>query len=408
MFEQAKKNAPCIIFIDEIDAVGRHRGAGLGGGNDEREQTLNQLLVEMDGFEANEGVILIAATNRPDVLDPALLRPGRFDRQVVVPRPDIVGREKILKVHIKKVPLAPDIDLRVVARGTPGFSGADLANLVNEAALLAARRSRRLVTQQEFEDAKDKIMMGAERRSMVMSDEEKKLTAYHEGGHALVALHQPASDPIHKATIIPRGRALGMVMRLPERDHLSVTRAKFKADMAVAMGGRVAEEMIFGYDMVTSGASSDIKMATSMARAMVTQYGMSDKLGPLAYGDNEEEIFLGHSVARTQNMSDETQKLIDDEIHLIVDEGYKTAEKICKKYVKQLHIIGEGLLEYETLTGDEIKDLLKGKPPIRDLDDDAGGGKATASAVPSTGKAKKAKPKKGDAPDTGAMEPQPS
>ncbi len=408
MFEQAKKNAPCIIFIDEIDAVGRHRGAGLGGGNDEREQTLNQLLVEMDGFEANEGVILIAATNRPDVLDPALLRPGRFDRQVVVPRPDIVGREKILKVHVRKVPLAPDIDLRVVARGTPGFSGADLANLVNEAALLAARRSKRLVTQQEFEDAKDKIMMGAERRSMVMSDEEKKLTAYHEGGHALVALHQPASDPIHKATIIPRGRALGMVMRLPERDQLSVTRAKFKADLAVAMGGRVAEEMIFGYDMVTSGASSDIKMATGMARAMVTQYGMSDKLGPLSYGDNEEEIFLGHSVARTQNMSDETQKLVDDEIHRIVEEGYKTAEKICKKYVKQLHIIGEGLLEYETLTGDEIKALLKGKLPIRDFDDDSGGAKATASTVPSTGKAKKAKPKKGDATDTGGMEPQPS
>jgi len=407
MFEQAKKNAPCIIFIDEIDAVGRHRGAGLGGGNDEREQTLNQLLVEMDGFEANEGVILIAATNRPDVLDPALLRPGRFDRQVVVPRPDIIGREKILKVHVRKVPLAPDVDLRIVARGTPGFSGADLANLVNEAALLAARRSKRLVTHQEFEDAKDKVMMGAERRSMVMSEEEKKLTAYHEGGHALVALHQPASDPIHKATIIPRGRALGMVMRLPERDQLSVTRAKFKADLAVAMGGRVAEEMIFGYDNVTSGASSDIKMATSMARAMVTQYGMSDKLGPLAYGDNEEEVFLGHSVARTQSLSDETQKLVDDEIHRIVEEGYKTAEKICKKYVKQLHTISEGLLEYETLSGDEIKALLKGKPPIRDFDDDAGGAKAVASAVPSTGKTKKAKPKKGDEPDTGGMEPQP-
>ena len=408
MFEQAKKNAPCIIFIDEIDAVGRHRGAGLGGGNDEREHTLNQLLVEMDGFEANEGVILIAATNRPDVLDPALLRPGRFDRQVVVPRPDIIGREKILKVHVRKVPLAPDIDLRVVARGTPGFSGADLANLVNEAALLAARRSKRLVTQQEFEDAKDKIMMGAERRSMVMTEEEKKLTAYHEGGHALVALHQPASDPIHKATIIPRGRALGMVMRLPERDQLSVTRAKFKADLAVAMGGRVAEELIFGYDMVTSGASSDIKMATSMARAMVTQYGMSDKLGPLAYGDNEEEVFLGHSVARTQNLSDETQKLVDDEIHRIVEEGYKTAEKVCKKHIKQLHTIAQGLLEYETLSGDEIKDLLKGKPPIRDFDDDEGGTKAAASAVPATGKAKKAKPKKGGEPDAGALEPQPS
>ena len=407
MFEQAKKNAPCIIFIDEIDAVGRHRGAGLGGGNDEREQTLNQLLVEMDGFEANEGIILIAATNRPDVLDPALLRPGRFDRQVVVPRPDIIGREKILKVHVRKVPLAPDVDMRIIARGTPGFSGADLANLVNEAALLAARRSKRLVTQQEFEDAKDKVMMGAERRSMVMSEEEKKLTAYHEGGHALVTLHQPASDPIHKATIIPRGRALGMVMRLPERDQLSVTREKMKADLAVAMGGRVAEELIFGHDKVTSGASADIKMATSMARAMVTQYGMSDKLGPLAYGDNEEEVFLGHSVARTQNLSDETQKLVDDEIHNIVDEAYATATRICKKHIKQLHIIAEGLLEYESLTGEEIKNLLKGKPPIRDFDDDTGGAKAASSAVPSAGGSKKPKSGKGDEPDTGGMEPQP-
>jgi cell division protease FtsH len=406
MFEQAKKNAPCIIFIDEIDAVGRHRGAGLGGGNDEREQTLNQLLVEMDGFEANEGIILIAATNRPDVLDPALLRPGRFDRQVVVPRPDIIGREKILKVHVRKVPLAPDIDLRVIARGTPGFSGADLANLVNEAALLAARRSKRLVTQQEFEDAKDKVMMGAERRSMVMSEEEKKLTAYHEGGHALVALHMPASDPVHKATIIPRGRALGMVMRLPERDQLSVTRAKLEADLAVAMGGRVAEEMIFGHDKVTSGASADIKMATNMARAMVTQYGMSDKLGPLAYGDNEEEVFLGHSIARQQNLSDETQKLVDDEIHRIVDEGYETAVKIVKKHIKQLHTIANGLLEYETLSGPEIKDLLDGKPPVRDIDLDstATGG---PSAVPTAGKAKKPKKGKGGEPDTGGMEPQP-
>src|ERR1051325_970004 len=331
MFEQAKKNAPCIIFIDEIDAVGRHRGAGLGGGNDEREQTLNQLLVEMDGFEANEGIILIAATNRPDVLDPALLRPGRFDRQVVVPRPDIIGREKILKVHVRKVPLAPDVDLRVIARGTPGFSGADLANLVNEAALLAARRSKRLVTQLEFEDAKDKVLMGAERRSMVMTEEEKTLTAYHEGGHALVALHQAASDPVHKATIIPRGRALGMVMRLPERDMLSYTRAKLKADITVAMGGPVAEETVFGYEKVTSGASSDIKMATLLARAMVTQYGMSDKLGPLAYGDNEEEVFLGHAIARTQNLSDDTQKLVDQEIHGMVDEGYAHARKIIEE-----------------------------------------------------------------------------
>ena len=405
MFEQAKKNAPCIIFIDEIDAVGRHRGAGLGGGNDEREQTLNQLLVEMDGFEANEGIILIAATNRPDVLDPALLRPGRFDRQVVVPRPDIIGREKILKVHVRKVPLAPDVELKLIARGTPGFSGADLANLVNEAALLAARRSKRLVTQQEFEDAKDKVLMGAERRSMVMSEEEKKLTAYHEGGHALIALHMEESDPVHKATIIPRGRALGMVMRLPERDQLSYTRGKLKADIAVAMGGRVAEEFIFGYEKVTSGASADIKMATQMARAMVTQYGMSDKLGPLAYGDNEEEVFLGHSVTRTQNLSDETQKTVDEEIHRIVDDGYDTARRLIEENIDDLHTIAKGLLEYETLTGDEIKDLLQGKPPIRDAADDTED-MGTGSAVPSTGKVKEARDK-GDEPDTGGMEPQP-
>ena len=401
MFEQAKKNAPCIIFIDEIDAVGRHRGAGLGGGNDEREQTLNQLLVEMDGFEANEGVILIAATNRPDVLDPALLRPGRFDRQVVVPNPDVMGREKILKVHMRKVPLAPDVEAKVIARGTPGFSGADLANLVNEAALLAARRSKRLVTQQEFEDAKDKVLMGAERRSLVMSEEEKKLTAYHEGGHALIALGLEESDPVHKATIIPRGRALGMVMRLPERDHLSVTRAKMKADIAVAMGGRVAEELIFGHDKVTSGASSDIKMATQLARAMVMQYGMSDKLGPLAYGENEEEVFLGHSVARTQNMSDETQKLVDSEIHLIVDEGYDLATKMLKENMDDLHAVANGLLEYETLTGDEIKGLLKGEQPVRESDDDTP--TETGSAVPVTGSANRG----ADGEDTGDMEPQP-
>lgn len=369
MFEQAKKNAPCIIFIDEIDAVGRHRGAGLGGGNDEREQTLNQLLVEMDGFEANEGVILIAATNRPDVLDPALLRPGRFDRQVVVPNPDIIGREKILKVHMRKVPAAPNVDIRTIARGTPGFSGADLANLINEAALLAARRGKRMVTISELEDAKDKVMMGAERRSMVMTEDEKKLTAYHEGGHALVALHMPASDPIHKATIIPRGRALGMVMRLPERDKLSVTREKLKADIAVAMGGRIAEELIFGYDQVTSGASSDISVATKMARAMVTQYGMSDKLGPLAYRENEEEVFLGHSVARQQNSSEETQRLIDEEIRNLVDSSYQVANNILKEHIGDLHIIAKGLLEYETLTGEEIKNLLKGIEPVRgDID----------------------------------------
>ena len=366
MFEQAKKNAPCIIFIDEIDAVGRHRGAGLGGGNDEREQTLNQLLVEMDGFEANEGVILIAATNRPDVLDPALLRPGRFDRQVVVPNPDIIGREKILKVHMRKVPAAPNVDIRTIARGTPGFSGADLANLVNESALLAARRGKRMVTISELEDAKDKVMMGAERRSMVMTEDEKKLTAYHEGGHALVALHMPASDPIHKATIIPRGRALGMVMRLPERDKLSVTREKLKADIAVAMGGRIAEELIFGYDKVTSGATSDISMATQMARAMVTQYGMSDKLGPLAYRENEEEVFLGHSVARQQNSSEETQRLIDEEIRNLVENSYQVANNILKEHVDDLHAIAKGLLEYETLTGEEIKNLLKGINPVRE------------------------------------------
>ena len=388
MFEQAKSNAPCIIFIDEIDAVGRHRGAGLGGGNDEREQTLNQLLVEMDGFEANEGIILIAATNRPDVLDPALLRPGRFDRQVVVPNPDIIGRERILQVHMKKVPLAADVEARTIARGTPGFSGADLANLVNEAALLAARRNKRTVAMAEFEDAKDKVMMGAERRSMVMSDEERKLTAYHEGGHALVALNLEASDPIHKATIIPRGRALGMVMRLPERDQLSVTRAKLKADLAVAMGGRIAEEVIFGHEKVTSGASSDIQMATNMAKAMVTQFGMSDELGPLAYGDNEQEVFLGHSVTRTQNTSDETQSKIDSETRKFVDEGYKKAESIIRENIDDLHIIANGLLEYETLSGDEIEALLKGDPPHRPEPTDTDSGPGALSAVPSVGKSK--------------------
>lgn len=388
MFEQAKSNAPCIIFIDEIDAVGRHRGAGLGGGNDEREQTLNQLLVEMDGFEANEGIILIAATNRPDVLDPALLRPGRFDRQVVVPNPDIIGRERILQVHMKKVPLAADVEPRTIARGTPGFSGADLANLVNEAALLAARRNKRTVAMAEFEDAKDKVMMGAERRSMVMSDEERKLTAYHEGGHALVALNLEASDPIHKATIIPRGRALGMVMRLPERDQLSVTRAKLKADLAVAMGGRIAEEVIFGHDKVTSGASSDIQMATNMAKAMVTQFGMSDELGPLAYGDNEQEVFLGHSVTRTQNTSDETQSKIDSETRKFVDEGYQKAESIIRENIDDLHTIANGLLEYETLSGDEIEGLLRGEPPHRPEPTDTDSGPGALSAVPSVGKSK--------------------
>ena len=365
MFEQAKKNAPCIVFIDEIDAVGRHRGAGLGGGNDEREQTLNQLLVEMDGFEANEGVILIAATNRPDVLDPALLRPGRFDRHVVVPNPDLAGREKILRVHLRKVPLAPDVDPRVIARGTPGFSGADLANLVNEAALLAARRGKRVVTMPELEDAKDKVLMGAERRSMAMSEEEKKLTAYHEGGHALVALSVEGSDPIHKATIIPRGRALGMVMRLPERDQLSVTRQKMLADLCVAFGGRIAEELIFGHDKVTTGAMSDIEQATRMARAMVTRYGMSDDLGPIAYGENQEEVFLGHSVSRTQNLSEATAQKIDSEIRRIIDMTYQRAHDILSERRADLEVIARGLLEYETLSGDEIVGLLKGIPPVR-------------------------------------------
>jgi cell division protease FtsH len=342
----------------------------------------------MDGFEANEGIILIAATNRPDVLDPALLRPGRFDRQVVVPNPDIIGRERILQVHMKKVPLAADVDARTIARGTPGFSGADLANLVNEAALLAARRNKRTVAMAEFEDAKDKVMMGAERRSMVMSDEERKLTAYHEGGHALVALNLEASDPIHKATIIPRGRALGMVMRLPERDQLSVTRAKLKADLAVAMGGRIAEEVIFGHEKVTSGASSDIQMATNMAKAMVTQFGMSDELGPLAYGDNEQEVFLGHSVTRTQNTSDETQSKIDSETRKFVDEGYQKAESIIRDNLDDLHTIANGLLEYETLSGDEIEALLKGDPPHRPEPTDADSGTGALSAVPSVGKSK--------------------
>ncbi len=366
MFEQGKKHSPCIIFIDEIDAVGRSRGAGLGGGNDEREQTLNQLLVEMDGFDTNEGIILIAATNRPDVLDPALLRPGRFDRQVVVGNPDIIGREAILKVHIKKISTGPDVKLRTIARGTPGFSGADLANLVNESALLAARKNKRVVTMSDIEEAKDKVMMGAERRSMVMSEDEKKLTAYHESGHAIVALNEKASDPIHKATIIPRGRALGMVMRLPERDQLSITREKMHSDIAVAMGGRIAEEIIFGHDKVTSGASSDIEMVTKMAKNMVTKWGMSKELGTIAFGDNEEEVFLGRSVTQTQHMSEETAKKVDSEIKKIVDTGYERARSVLTEKVDDLHKLAKALLIYETLTGDEIRDLiLKNINPTR-------------------------------------------
>jgi cell division protease FtsH len=386
MFEQGKKNAPCIIFIDEIDAVGRHRGAGLGGGNDEREQTLNQLLVEMDGFESNEGVIILAATNRPDVLDPALLRPGRFDRQVVVPLPDIKGREKILKVHMKKVPLANNVDAVIIARGTPGFSGADLANLVNEAALLAARRGKRVVGMEELEDAKDKVMMGAERKSMVMSEDEKKLTAYHEAGHAVVALHEPASDPIHKATIVPRGRALGLVMRLPERDRLSVAKEKLHADLAVAMGGRVAEEIIFGAEKVTTGASSDISMATNMAKRMVTEWGMSDKLGPLRYVSDQEEVFLGHSVSQSKNMSDETASIVDSEVRKIVEKAYSRARQVLSDHLDELHKVAKALLEYEMLSGDEIKAILRGEPILRDdSDGDPAPGGKKKSSVPSGG-----------------------
>jgi cell division protease FtsH len=398
MFEQAKKNAPCIIFIDEIDAVGRHRGAGLGGGNDEREQTLNQLLVEMDGFEANEGIILIAATNRPDVLDPALLRPGRFDRQVIVPNPDVVGREQILKVHVRKVPLAPDVNLKTIARGTPGFSGADLMNLVNEAALMAARRNKRMVTQHEFEDAKDKVMMGAERKSLVMTEEEKLLTAYHEGGHAIVALNVKATDPVHKATIIPRGRALGMVMQLPERDKLSMSFEQMTSRLAIMMGGRVAEEMIFGHDKVTSGAQSDIEQATRLARMMVTRWGFSPELGTVAYGENQEEVFLGHSVSRQQNISENTAQKIDVEVRRLVEEGLAEARKILTEKRADLETLAKGLLEYETLSGDEIKDLLNGKPPVREGVSEPAAPRA--SAVPSAGKTR-------PRPETGGMEPQP-
>jgi cell division protease FtsH len=401
MFEQAKKNAPCIIFIDEIDAVGRHRGAGLGGGNDEREQTLNQLLVEMDGFESNEGIILIAATNRPDVLDPALLRPGRFDRQIVVPNPDVVGREKILKVHVRKVPLAPDVELKTIARGTPGFSGADLMNLVNEAALLAARRGKRLVTMAEFEDAKDKVMMGAERRTLVMTEDEKRLTAYHEAGHAIVALHVPATDPVHKATIIPRGRALGMVMQLPERDKLSMSLEQMTSRLAIMMGGRVAEEIVFGRDKVTSGAASDIEQATRLARMMVTRWGLSEELGTVAYGENQEEVFLGHSVSRQQNVSEQTAQKIDAEIRRLVESGLSEARRILTDHRDELETLAQGLLEYETLTGEEIRNLLAGRPPVRESGDDAAASRG--SAVPVT----KGKPKSASGEPEGGLEPQP-
>ena len=400
MFEQGKKNAPCIIFIDEIDAVGRHRGAGLGGGNDEREQTLNQLLVEMDGFEANEGVILIAATNRPDVLDPALLRPGRFDRLVVVPNPDILGREKILKVHMRKVQIAPDVNAHVIARGTPGFSGADLANLVNEAALLAARKNKRFVTMAEFEESKDKVMMGTERRSMVMTEDEKKLTAYHEAGHALVALHAPGHDPLHKVTIIPRGRALGMTLALPERDRYGFSKKELKAKLMMMFGGRVAEEIVFGKDNVTTGAGDDIRQATDLARRMVTEWGMSDKLGPLRYHDNEEEVFLGHSVTQRKNLSDATAKVIDEEIRRFVDGGQKSARKIITERIDDLHKLAKGLLEYETLSGEDIEAVLNDQPVVRPSDeDDAPKDEGHRASVPSSGRKRKASP--------GKLEPEP-
>ena len=363
MFEQAKKHAPCIIFIDEIDAVGRHRGAGVGGGHDEREQTLNQLLVEMDGFEGNEGVIVIAATNRPDVLDPALLRPGRFDRQVVVPLPDLRGREQILKVHMRKVPISDDVKAKVIARGSPGFSGADLANLVNEAALFAARGNKRLVDMEEFEKAKDKIMMGAERKSMVMSEAEKKLTAYHEAGHAIVGWHVPDHDPVYKVTIIPRGRALGVTMYLPEEDRYSHSKQMLESRLSSLFGGRIAEELIFGSESVTTGASNDIQRATEIAHNMVTKWGLSEKLGPLTYGEDEGEIFLGHSVTQHKNVSDGTANAIDEEVRVIVDRNYARAEKILTDDMDKLHAMADALMKYETIDADQISDIMDNKPP---------------------------------------------
>jgi cell division protease FtsH len=401
MFEQGKKNAPCIIFIDEIDAVGRHRGAGLGGGNDEREQTLNQMLVEMDGFESNEGVILIAATNRPDVLDPALLRPGRFDRQVVVPNPDVNGREKILRVHMRKVPLASDVDPKVIARGTPGFSGADLANLVNEAALLAARMGKRVVAMLEFENAKDKVMMGTERRSLVMSEAEKRMTAYHEAGHALCAMHEPECDPVHKATIIPRGRALGLVMSLPEGDRYSKSKSKLLSELTMAMGGRAAEEIIFGPEKVSNGAAGDIKMATDQARRMITEWGMSDKLGMIAYGDNSQEVFLGHSVTQAKNVSEATAREIDAEIKEIIDRAYSKARRLLTDNIEELHRLARGLLEHETLTGDEIRTVLRGEPVIRKVVDEPAPENRRAS-VPTTGR-----PAASPTPPAGGLGPAP-
>jgi len=379
MFEQAKKHAPCIIFIDEIDAVGRHRGAGVGGGHDEREQTLNQLLVEMDGFEGNEGVIVIAATNRPDVLDPALLRPGRFDRQVVVPLPDMLGREQILKVHMRKVPISDNVNAKVIAQGTPGFSGADLANLVNEAALFAARYNKRLVEMSEFDQAKDKIMMGAERRSMAMNDDEKKLTAYHEAGHAIVGLKVPSHDPVYKVSIIPRGRALGVTMFLPEEDRYSYSKERLESQISSLFGGRIAEEIIFGADKVTTGASNDIQRTTELAHNMVTQWGLSEKLGPLTFGEEEGEVFLGKSVTQHKNMSEETAHIIDEEVRNIVDRNYKRAENILKENIDILHSMSDALMKYETIDKDQIADLMNGKTPQppQGWDDNSSGGTST-------------------------------
>ncbi|MFN3212988.1 MAG: ATP-dependent zinc metalloprotease FtsH [Henriciella sp.] len=390
MFEQAKRNAPCIIFIDEIDAVGRSRGAGLGGGNDEREQTLNQLLVEMDGFEANDGIIIVAATNRPDVLDPALLRPGRFDRQVTVGNPDVIGREKILKVHMRNVPLAKDVEPKIIARGTPGFSGADLANLVNEAALLAARRGKRVVAMSEFEDAKDKVLMGPERRSMVMSQDEKELTAWHEAGHAIVAMKVPKADPVHKATIIPRGRALGMVMQLPEDDKLSMSRIEMTSRLAIIMGGRVAEEEKFGDDAVTAGAASDIQQATRLARAMVTRWGLSDEIGPVDYGEDQGQVFLGQQLVQSSSVSEETSKKIEEEVRKLIQKGMDDARDVMTKFRDQWSALAEALLEYETLTGDEIRALINdGKLPERPDEPDEP--PRPNAAVPVIGKRRKDK-----------------
>jgi cell division protease FtsH len=401
MFEQAKKNAPCIVFIDELDAVGRHRGAGLGGGNDEREQTLNQLLVEMDGFESNEGVIMVAATNRPDVLDPALLRPGRFDRQITVPNPDVLGRERILRVHMRKVPLAPDVDPRVIARGCPGFSGADLANLVNEAALIAARAGKRVVTMHDFELAKDKVLMGAERRSMVMSDSEKELTAYHEAGHALVSLFVKGNDPLHKVTIIPRGRALGVTMSLPEKDRYGYKKSEITARLAMMFGGRIAEDIVYGTEHVTTGAGDDIRQATDLARRMITEWGMSERLGPLRYSENEQEVFLGHQVTQRKNVSEYTARLIDEEIHRVIAEAEAKAREVLTEHRDDLEALTKALLEYETLSADEVQKVLRGEPIDRS---DSGGDQPAQSgrraSVPTSGKAK------GQG-GTGGLEPEP-